>query len=58
MSMSLNRGLGKLFFSRTENKHMVFESEDDVKILKNIGINVLVLIGVMVSLIVLAVAIG
>jgi hypothetical protein len=37
---------------------MVFESEDDVKILKNIGINVLVLIGVMASLIMLAVVIG
>ena len=37
---------------------MVFDSADDVQILNNIGINVLVLVGVMVSLILLAVVIG
>ena len=37
---------------------MVFDSADDVRTLKNIGINVLVLIGVMVSLIGVAILIG
>ena len=37
---------------------MVFEYEEDVKTLKNIGINVLVLVGVMFSLIVTSVLIG
>ena len=39
-------------------KMMVFEYEEDVKTLKNIGINVLVLVGVMFSLIVTSVLIG
>ena len=56
--MSLKGGLGKLYFNPTEKQVMVFDSEDDVKILKNIGVNVLILVGVMVSLIVLAIAIG
>ena len=37
---------------------MVFDSEEDVKTLKSIGVNVLVLFGVMVSLILAAVVIG
>ena len=58
--MSLKRGLGKLLLIKEiiEKKLMVFDSADDVKILKNIGINVLVLVGVMLGLIVLAVTIG
>ena len=56
--MSPKAGLGKLYFILREVQLMVFDSADDVKILKNIGINVVVLIGVMVSLIVLALAIG
>jgi hypothetical protein len=37
---------------------MVFESADDVKTLKSIGINVLLLVGVTLSLIFIAVLIG
>lgn len=37
---------------------MVFESADDVKTLKNIGINVLVLVGVTLILICIAVLVG
>ncbi len=37
---------------------MIFESDDDVKTLRNIGINVLVLIGVTFSLIAVAILIG
>ncbi len=37
---------------------MIFESADDVKTLKSIGINVLLLIGVTLSLIFIAVLIG
>ena len=58
MSMSIKGGLGKLSFNPTGKQLMVFDSADDVKILKNIGINVLILVGVMLSLIVLAVVIG
>jgi|APSaa5957512493_1039668.scaffolds.fasta_scaffold361311_1 hypothetical protein len=58
MSMSLQGALGKLYFNPTGKQLMVFDSADDVKTLKNIGVNVLLLVGVMVSLIVLAVVIG
>ncbi len=37
---------------------MIFESNEDVKTLRNIGINVLVLIGVTLSLIIVAVLIS
>jgi len=37
---------------------MVFESADDVKTLKSIGVNVLILVGVTLSLIFVAVMIG
>ena len=37
---------------------MVFDSVDDVKTLKNIGLNVLILVGVMAGLIGMAVLIG
>ena len=37
---------------------MVFEDADDVATLKKVGINVLVLVGVMLSLIILSVVIG
>jgi hypothetical protein len=37
---------------------MIFESPDDAKTLKNIGINVLLLVGVTLSLIFIAVLMG
>ncbi len=37
---------------------MIFESREDVNTLKNIGVNVLVLVGVMLTLVVVSMLIG